>query len=214
MRENIQDEDEGFSIKKLFSDFLDLIESVIFSVFLVLLIFTYIFRISDVSGPSMLPTLKDNDRVIVLPFVSQIKQNDIVIVDTPKLTDEKTGKPGKLIVKRVIATEGQTVDIDFEKGIVSVDGVELDEQLYVPNPDGSSPELKADHFVNTLTTINMGAFENYPVKVEKGKVFVLGDNRNESKDSKHSALGFIPEEEVIGKVVFRVYPFNKIGFVN
>ncbi len=214
MRENIQDQDEGFSIRKLFSDLLDLIESVIFSIFLVLLIFTYIFRISDVSGPSMLPTLKDNDRVIVIPFVSEIKQNDIVIVNTPKLTDEKTGKPGKLIVKRVIATEGQTVDIDFDKGIVTVDGVELDEQLYVQNPDGSSPELKADHFVNTLTTINMGAFEKYPVTVEQGKVFVLGDNRNESKDSKHSALGFIPEEEIVGKVVFRVYPFNKFGFIN
>lgn len=214
MRENIQDQDEGFSIRKMFSDLLDLIESVIFSIFLVLLIFTYIFRISDVSGPSMLPTLKDNDRVIVIPFVSEIKQNDIVIVNTPKLTDEKTGKPGKLIVKRVIATEGQTVDIDFDKGIVTVDGVELDEQLYVQNPDGSSPELKADHFVNTLTTINMGAFEKYPVTVEQGKVFVLGDNRNESKDSKHSALGFIPEEEIVGKVVFRVYPFNKFGFIN
>ncbi len=214
MKEDRLDQNEDFSVRKFFSDLLDMIESVIFSIFLVLLIFTYIFRISDVSGPSMLPTLKNNDRVIVVPFVSEIKQNDIVIVDTPKLKNEKTGKPGKLIVKRVIATEGQTVDIDFEKGIVTVDGVELNEQLYVPGPDGSEPELKADHFVNTLTTIDMGAFESYPVTVEKGKIFVLGDNRNESKDSKHSALGFIPEEEVVGKVVFRVYPFNKFGFIN
>lgn len=214
MREDNRDQDEEFSVRKLFSDLFDMIESVVFSIFLVLLIFTYVFRISDVSGPSMLPTLKNNDRVIVIPFFSEIKQNDIVIVDTPKLTDEKTGKPGKLIVKRVIATEGQTVDIDFETGIVTVDGAALNEQLYVPNPDGSEPELKADHFVNTLTTINMGAFDKYPVTVEKGKLFVLGDNRNESKDSKHSALGFIPEEEVVGKVVFRVYPFNKLGFIN
>ncbi|MDO5559144.1 MAG: signal peptidase I [Oscillospiraceae bacterium] len=193
------------SFKKFLDDTTDIIESVIFSIFIVLLIFTYLFRISDVSGPSMLPTLHDDDRVVISSLFYELKQNDIVIVDSSALD--------KLIVKRVIGMSGQSVDIDFETGIVSVDGTPLDEQLYVSGSDGSEPELTADHFVNTLTTINMGAFDTYPVIVPQGYVFVLGDNRNQSKDSKHAELGFVPEDEIVGKVVYRIFPFDKLGTV-
>ncbi|MBE6842434.1 MAG: signal peptidase I [Ruminococcus sp.] len=197
---------EKFSMKKFLNDVADMFESIIFSIFIVLLIFTYLLRISDVSGPSMEPTLQDKDRVVISPLCYEPKQNDIIIVDSSAL--------GKLIVKRVIAVGGQTVDIDFESGIVYVDGEQVDEQLYVKNEDGSEPELKADHFVNTLTTENMQAFENYPIEVPEGSVFVLGDNRNRSKDSKHSELGFVPEEEVVGKVIMRIYPLSDFGFLN
>ena len=187
-------------MKKFLNDVADMFESVIFSIFIVLLIFTYLLRISDVSGPSMEPTLLDKDRVVISPLLYEPKQNDIVIVNSSALD--------KLIVKRVIALGGQTVDIDFENGIVYVDGEPVDEQLYV-----EGEELKAHHFVNTLTTENMQAFEEYPIEVPEGSIFVLGDNRNRSKDSKHSELGFVPEEEVVGKVVMRIYPLSKFGFI-
>lgn len=192
--------------KDLFNDIADMAESIIFSVFIVLLIFTYLLRISDVSGPSMEPTLIEDDRVVITPLFYEPKRNDIIIVDSSKLD--------KLIVKRVIGVSGDSVNIDFEKGIVSVNGTPVDEQLYKPDDEGNSPKLTADHFVNTLTTQNMGAFDTYPVNVPEGFVFVLGDNRNRSKDSKHSELGFVPEEEIVGKVIMRIYPFSHFGFVN
>ncbi len=202
MREEKQEKKPETS---LLDDVTDIIESIIFSVFIVLLVFTYLFRLSDVQGPSMEPTLKEKDRVVISPLFYTPEQNDIVVVNSSRLE--------KLIVKRIVALEGQSVNIDFEKGIVSVDGTPLDEQLYVPGENGSEPVLKAGHFVNTLTTADMGAFESYPVTVPEGCVFVLGDNRNRSKDSKHPELGFVPENEIVGKVVFRLSPVSKFGTV-
>lgn len=197
---------EGYTLSKFADDALDIAESVIFSIFIVLLTFTYLFRVSDVSGPSMEPTLLKEDRLVISSLFYTPKQNDIVIVNSKNLE--------KLIVKRVVALEGQSVDIDFEKGIVSVDGVPLDEQLYETDENGNAPELKADHFVNTLTTVNMGAFESYPVIVPEGHIFVLGDNRNSSKDSKHVELGFVPEDEIVGKAIVRIYPFSRFGTID
>lgn len=200
-----EEKTENLPKSSLVDDITDILESIIFSVFIVLLVFTYLFRMSDVSGPSMEPTLRENDRVIISPLFYTPEQNDIIIVDSSSLN--------KLIVKRVVALEGQSVNIDFNEGIVYVDGEPLDEQLYEPGEDGSEPELHADHFVNTLTTADMGAFESYPVTVPENCVFVLGDNRNRSKDSKHSELGFVSDKEIVGKVVFRISPFSKFGKV-
>ena len=200
-----EEKKEKLTFSSVVDDVTEVIESIIFSVFLVLLVFTYLFRLSDVSGPSMEPTLIEDDRVVISPLFYTPEQNDIVIVDSKNLD--------KLIVKRVVALEGQSVDIDFEKGVVKVDGTELDEQLYTVGEDGTVPELHADHFVNTLTTVDMGAFESYPVTVPQGCVFVLGDNRNRSKDSKHAELGFVPEDEIVGKVIFRIAPLSKFGTV-
>ncbi len=205
MDNNTSVSNSGGFFSKLINDIADMIESVIFSIFIVLLVFTYLFRISDVSGPSMEPTLIEDDRVLISSLFYKPKQNDIIIIDSSKLD--------KLIVKRTVALSGQSVNIDFESGIVYVDGKALNEQLYKLNADGTAPELKADHFVNTLTTQNMGAFKDYPVTVPEGYVFVLGDNRNRSKDSKHLELGFVPEDEIVGKVMLRIYPFSNFGFV-
>lgn len=205
MSEDTSEKKNNSKIKGFLNDAADIAESVLFSIFLVLLVFTYLLRISDVSGPSMEPTLHENERVLINTLMYKAERNDIVIVDSSSL--------GKLIVKRIIGLPGDFVDIDFESGIVSVNGVPVDEQLYEPGADGSAPQLTADHFVNTLTTQNMGAFESYPVEVPEGHVFVLGDNRNRSKDSKHSELKFVPQEEITGEVILRIYPFSSFGFV-
>lgn len=158
------------------------------------LTFTFVLQRSEVSGRSMEPTYFECDQLISTRIGYTPKDNDVVIIKSKKL--------GKEIVKRVIATEGQTVDIDFVNGIVSVDGKEVDEQLY-----SKGAKLEADHFVNTLTTNDMKAFDSYPVTVPESCVFVLGDNRNISLDSKHSQLGFVPNDEVEGKVIFKLPKF-------
>jgi len=205
MSEESNSKKNNDKFRSLLNDASDIAESVIFSMFLVLLVFTYLCGISDVSGPSMEPSLYENERVLVSRLLYKAEHNDIVVVDSSALRT--------MIVKRIIGLPGDSVDIDFEKGIVSVNGIPVDEQLYEKCEDGSEPELTADHFVNTLTTVNMGAFDNYPIEIPEGYIFVLGDNRNRSKDSKHLELGFVPMEEIEGEVFFRIYPFSRFGFV-
>jgi signal peptidase I len=102
----------------------------------------------------------------------------------------------KRIVKRVIATGGQEVKINFENGDVLVDGKLLDEP-----------------YIKNLTNLDENAFK-YPFVVPEGYVFVLGDNRAMSKDSRHPNVGLVQEDYIIGKIIFRIFPFDKIGFVD
>jgi signal peptidase I len=150
----------------------------------VLLVVIFLFRLSYVEGDSMSPTLENGDALIVADFDYTPTVGDIVIVDSEGL--------GKFIVKRVIAVEGQTIDIDFERGIVSVDGVVLNEP-----------------YIFGTTFLDEGGFE-YPVTVPENSCFVMGDNRMHSTDSRDARIGFVPEDNIYGKVAVRVYPFNKI----
>ncbi len=166
----------------------------------ILLVFVLLFRIVVVSGPSMKQTLIDGDYLLLLSntFYSQPKQGDVIVASKD---DFKAGEP---IIKRVIATEGQTVDIDFDAGTVSVDGVVLDEPY-------------------TLTPTNLFEGITFPLTVEENCIFVMGDNRNESKDSRNPEIGQIDKREVLGKVFFLLFPgedaqsgkreFNRIGGV-
>lgn len=156
--------------------------------------FTHLLQKSVVEGSSMEPTLYENDTLISTKIFDP-DQGDIVIIKSEKL--------GKDIVKRVIALEGQTVDIDFDEGIVYVDGEPLNEQLY-----NEGEELHADYFVNTLTTNNQNSAAQYPIVVPEGYIFVLGDNRNASLDSKSNQLGFVPVDEITSEVVVRTHPIN------
>jgi len=172
-------------------------QAVISSVLGVVLLFTFCLRLMGVDGHSMLPTLQDRDRLLVLntPLYQDFQYGDIVILRKQTFTQEP-------IVKRIIATEGQTVDIDFTTGSVWVDGVLLDEP-----------------YIAELTFTQEGL--DFPMQVPEGSIFVMGDNRNGSNDSRDVRLGTVDTRYVIGKAVFLVVPgpdvyteepdFNRIG---
>ena len=171
--------------KSVGNEILEWLESIAISIFIVILVFTFVFRIVIVDGSSMFPTLEDGQRLVISHLFYTPKQGDIVVVNSKGLN--------KTIIKRVIATEGQTVDINFDKHTVTVDGKTLDEP-----------------YINEPTVRNDGG-NNYPLVVPKNTIFVMGDNRNNSTDSRNSLVGFIPIDDVLGKAVFRIYPFDRFG---
>ena len=187
-----------------FSDFMEIVESVIISVFAVLLIFTFVCRPVTVDGTSMVPTLQDKDKLIMRMMGYTPKCGDIVIVENDSSHRYENGTDGKIIdgsgmekrlIKRVIAVGGQTVDIDFEAHTVTVDG----EQLY-------------ESYIYEPTELDPGMFE-YPVTVPEGYVFVMGDNRNNSSDSRDPVVGNIHRDEIIGKAWVRICPLGKFGLI-
>ncbi|MDD7652457.1 MAG: signal peptidase I [Candidatus Faecousia sp.] len=151
------------------------------------LIFVFVLRVVSVSGYSMYPTLVNSDYVALLSNViyngSDIKDGDVVVALAPRFDDEP-------LVKRVIATAGETVDIDFEKGIVYVDGVALEEP-YINEPTHKQ-------FYDRGVT--------FPLTVEEGHVFLMGDNRNDSSDSRLALIGQVDTRYILGKVVFIMLP--------
>ena len=165
----------------------DWFQSIITALLICVLAFVFLFRVIGVIGTSMVPTLSDDDKVITSNLFYRPKYGDIVVLRQSSF-DEKP------IVKRVIATGGQTIDIDFEAGTVYVDGAALDEG-YVAEP--------------TFRKLN---FEG-EVTVPEGSIFVMGDNRNGSTDSRDSRIGFVDTRDIIGKVIFRILPIDKFGSV-
>ena len=148
-----------------------------------LLVFTFAFRVVTVSGSSMFGTLADGDYLLLInrPLCGQLDAGDIVVASMDRFKD------GEAIVKRVIATEGQQVDIDFEEGVVYVDGVALEEPY-------------------THTPTNNSEGGSFPIVVEEGCVFLMGDNRNGSWDSRDPLIGCVDEREILGKAVLLMLP--------
>jgi len=179
--------EKAFSFNKRLEVY-DWIQCVVTALIFCVLLFVLCVRLVDVVGPSMMPTLKDNDKMIVSNLFYEPKQGDIIIFKKTEFKDEA-------LVKRVIATAGQTVDIDFDRGIVTVDGVALDEP-----------------YIAELTA-NRIDFSG-PMTVPEGCIFVMGDNRNESTDSRDSRIGMVDTRLVIGKVYFRAFPFSSFGVID
>ena len=154
----------------------------------ILLVFLIFFRIIVVSGSSMYSTLWDGDYVLLLNnlFYREPEAGDIVVISKDSFDN------GNPIVKRVIATEGQTVDIDFMNGIVYVDDIALNED-----------------YINSPTTMEEGM--KFPLVIEENCIFVLGDNRGVSRDSRDPAIGLIDKREVLGKAVYLMIPGTNEG---
>ena len=177
------------------------VHDLIYLLAVIIVVFILIFRLVVVSGSSMYSTLWDGDWLLVLgnTLYREPEYGDIIVVCKDSFNDSEP------IIKRVIATEGQTVDIDFVSGTVFVDGKMLDEDY-------------------TYTPTNRNEGMDFPARVPEGCVFALGDNRNDSLDSRYPAIGMIDKREILGKALFLFYPgtnegrsnrnFNRIGAVN
>ncbi len=178
---------EALSMPKTKNSFrksiLTYLHDLVYLLVVVLLLFLLCFRVVVVSGPSMKDTLQNGDYLLLLGgvFFDEYEQGDIIVAAKDSF---RNGEP---IVKRVIATEGQTVDIDFITGVVYVDGVPLNEPY-------------------TRTPTNLYEGIDFPVVVEEDHVFVMGDNRNDSKDSRSPEIGQIDLREILGKAIFLIFP--------
>ena len=199
MLENEQEKEQPARDRQEGRDLYEWVQALVCSVLAVVLLFTFVIRLIGVDGHSMVPTLQDGDRLLVLSSLlyDDYVYGDIVVLRKAEFLEEP-------IVKRVIATEGQTVDIDFESGSVYVDGALLDEP-----------------YINELTFLQEGT--KFPLTVPEGCIFVMGDNRNHSSDSRDSRLGTVGTRYVIGKAVFLAFPgadedsgerdFGRIGVI-
>lgn len=187
--------------KPVSKDLFDWIDTIVIALISVVIIFTFFFRIATIVGPSMQNTLYSGERVIISNLFYEPKYGDIVVVS--RNTDNSVGENAsgrEPIIKRVIATEGQYVDIDFETG-----------KVYVGPDLSNMTELNEPY---TKTPTNLRYDLEFPLYVEEGHIFVLGDNRNDSIDSRSSSIGnggLIDKRYILGKAVYRIWPFDTIG---
>lgn len=185
MEKNFQEEIVRKGIKY---DIYDWAESALFSLVCVFLIFVFVGRIASVNGESMEPTLQNGERVISSRLFYTPAYGDIVVVTMP---NDRDNEP---LIKRIIATEGQTVDIDFEMGMVYIDGVALEE----PYTMAPTYEPRYDYI-------------QFPQTVPEGHVLVMGDNRNNSWDGRAVGIGMVDERYILGRIVLRITPFDRFG---
>lgn len=176
------------------NEILEWFESFVFAMLIVQLVFIFIFRIVMVDGRSMNNTLSDGDRLIMTHVNYTPERDDVVVVDSDAA--------GKILIKRVIGIEGDKIKIDYTNNHVYVN----DQQI--SNEHIKEIMIDNGYFDRTYMTEN-GVYE---YEVPENCVFVMGDNRNDSKDSR--SIGYVPEESIMGKAVFRIFPLNQLGKVD
>lgn len=167
------------------SETYDWIQCLVSALLICVLVFAFFVRIIGIKGSSMVQTFENRDSVIISNLFFTPQYGDVVVLRKDTFQKEP-------IIKRVIATEGQTIDIDFNAGIVYVDGKALDEP-YVNSPTNNQLDFTGK------------------VTVPENCVFVMGDNRNDSTDSRSSLIGCVDKRYIMGKVLLRILPLNKFG---
>lgn len=185
---SVPQRDVQTAASKSAANMFDWVQSVVVAIVALCAVFTFVLRPVRVEGDSMLPTLSDGDWLLLSAFDLNPEYGEIIVSTQPNRTS--SGEP---VIKRVIATEGQTVDIDFTRGIVTVDGVVLNEP-----------------YIKDLTHRSFDV--DFPLVVPEGTVFAMGDNRNDSLDSRTTRIGFINEKYILGSVKMRMYPFESIKY--
>lgn len=170
---------------RIFKELYEWVESAVLAVVFVVLLFTFVARTSVVSGESMLQTLQNSDMLIISRLGFSAQPGDIVVATKPYYANEP-------IVKRIIATGGQSVDIDFVEGTVYVNGEALEEK-YTNTPTNRQYDME------------------FPLTVPEGYLFLMGDNRNGSLDSRSTEIGLVDERYILGKAYLRVMPFSSFG---
>lgn len=168
-------------MKKINSLFYEVVSVIVPAIVIIAMLFTFCFRLVGVSGASMDETLHDGDWLLVMPYYTDPAYGDIIISTQDNVRHEN-------IVKRIIAKENDVVDRAAD-GTISVNGVELDESGYIIYGDVSG---------------NLRGNISFPLTVPEGCVFVLGDNRGISLDSRYSEIGFVQEDYLLGKAICRV----------
>ena len=166
----------------------DWIQSLMAALIICVILFIFFVRVIDVNGASMNPTLYNGDKMLVSDLLYKPQAGDVVVFKTDSYD------PDKALVKRVIATEGQEINIDFEHGIVYVDGTPIEER-----------------YIKELTYTKLDFIG--PQTVPVGCVFVMGDNRNASTDSRKKEIGMVDERMILGRVYCVLFPLSKLGWV-
>ena len=184
-------EEDSLQKAPWFGTLLEWTETIVMAIALVAIVFTFFCRVITVDGSSMEPTYHNGDRVLATNLLGAPAQGDVVIV---------INALEEPIIKRVVATEGQTVDFDPQLGEVTVDGEVVSGSAFGIE-DGIT-------FVPDLP----GQVLEFPQTVPEGCVFVLGDNRGNSTDSRFQTVGMVDCRNVLGTVFFNLYPFSKFGF--
>ncbi|MDR0196780.1 MAG: signal peptidase I [Oscillospiraceae bacterium] len=203
----------------LSADIFEWADSIISAIIAIILVFTFVVRVTSVDGGSMYPTLQNEDRMLVTNFFYTPKHNDIVVVYADNLWDYDGDRMGKPIIKRVIGVSGDEILYDTEKGEIYRNG----ELLAISQDDGGIYE--DGHLINERTYFSVDFPANTIIKVGEGRVLVMGDNRGNSVDSRYSGewrkeeyegrvyVGMVDVNNVVGRAFFRVSPFERFGFV-
>ena len=188
--------------KKPYADALELVSSLVYAVLIMLGLNLFVFRSITVDGKSMNNTLQDKDRVIAFNLFYTPQRGDIVVLQADKLSPDRGNTYGEPIIKRVIAVGGDTVKFDFDKG-----------EVYLKKAGESEFQLLQEDYILEKTLRPESCISGREYEVDEGYVFVMGDNRNNSTDSRDYRVGMVDTDYIMGKAVFRFLPFDSIGLL-
>ena len=185
-KQNMTENEQEQKQKDLRIDIYEWIQSLMNALVIATVIFIFVIRVIDVSGSSMVPTLRDGDKMMVSKLFYHPQAGDVVVFKTDRYD------PNRALVKRVIATEGQEISIDFDRGVVYIDGAPLEED-----------------YIAELTKTKLDFIG--PQTVPEGCVFVMGDNRNASTDSRKKEIGMVDTRMILGRAYYVVFPISDMG---
>ena len=169
-------------------DLYEWIQSLMTALVICMAVFIFCVRTIDVSGSSMFPTLHDGDKMLVSNLLYKPKAGDVVVFKTDNYD------PDRALVKRVIATEGEEISIDFDRGIVYINGLPVEED-----------------YIAELTKTKLDFIG--PQTVPEGCMFVMGDNRNASTDSRKKEIGMVDSRMLLGRAYYVLFPLSDMGWI-